>query len=100
MSTATAAARVGVCLEYQRLLNSCQTALATWQQHRSVVVRGSIVPARIRAENKRLQARYAQAYATLESHEQTCVSCQYISKVGGLDFESMYRALDEQRQFG
>jgi hypothetical protein len=30
----------------------------------------------------------------LESHEQFCQHCQYVSKVGGLDFESMASALN------
>jgi hypothetical protein len=101
MSTATAAVRVGVCLEYQRLLDSCQKALAAWQHHRTVMERGSVIVSdRTRGLGKRLQADYAQAYMALESHEQVCVSCQYVAKVGGLDFESLYSALDPQRHFG
>jgi hypothetical protein len=100
-ATATATVRAGVCLEYQRLLDSCQRALAAWQHHRTVMERGSVVAsARTRGQGKRLQVQYAQAYAALESHERVCVSCQYVAKVGGLDFESLYSALDRQSHFG
>jgi hypothetical protein len=98
MSTA-AAPRIGVCAEYQQLLDSCQRTLATWQQYRSVAERHSMVNPRVRGQLKRLQGNYSRAYALLEAHERTCLSCQYISKVGGLDFESLSSALDMQRRF-
>ena len=91
--TSSVAPRIGVCPEYQRLLHSCQTALAAWQQRQSLAGRGRIRAPRMRLELKRLQDQYAQASAQLESHEQFCQTCQYISKVGGLDFESMASAL-------
>jgi hypothetical protein len=99
MSTATAP-RIGVCTEYQRLLDSCQKALAVWQQQRSLAVRHPLATPRMRGQLKRLQAEYARACALLETHERACVSCQYISKVGGLDFESLSSALHQQRRFG
>jgi hypothetical protein len=99
MSTATAP-RVGLCVEYQRLLDSCQKALATWQQYRSLAERQAMVSPRVRGQLRRLQGHYSRAYAMLETHERICVQCQYISKVGGLDFESLSSALDLQRRFG
>jgi hypothetical protein len=99
MSTA-AAPRIGVCTEYQCLLDSCQKALAAWQQQRSFAVRHTLGAPRIRGQLKRLQAEYARACALLETHERACVSCQYLSKVGGLDFESLSSALHQQRRFG
>lgn len=99
MSTATAP-RVGFCVDYQHLLDSCQKTLAAWQQYRSLVERHSMVSPRIRGQLKRLQGQYSRAYAMLETHERICVNCQYISKVGGLDFESLLSALDLRRHFG
>ncbi|MGC2764596.1 MAG: hypothetical protein WB607_03745 [Candidatus Acidiferrum sp.] len=99
MSTVTGP-RVGLCVEYQHLLDSCQKALATWQQYRSAVERQSMVNSRVRGQLKRLQGQYSRAYAMLETHERICVHCQYISKVGGLDFESLSSALDLHRRFG
>jgi hypothetical protein len=92
MSTAVAS-RIAVCPEYQRLLNSCQTALSMWQRKRTHAER-SLAGPRVRSQLKQLQEQYARAYAALEGHEQFCQTCQYISKVGGLDFESMASALD------
>jgi hypothetical protein len=93
MSPATAPL-LGVCPEYQRLLQSCQKALAVWQQRRTRVERGPLAAARARANFKRLQSDYARMCTQLESHEQFCQHCQYVSKVGGLDFESMASALN------
>jgi hypothetical protein len=33
----------------------------------------------------------------LEKHEQACQLCQYISKIGGLDFESMSHAVSAHK---
>ncbi len=98
MSTA-AAPRIGVCVEYQRLLDSCQRTLAAWQQ-RALADRHSLGSPRMRVQLQRLQAEYAEAYTRLETHEGSCVVCQYISKVGGLDFESLSTALHEHERFG
>jgi hypothetical protein len=92
MSSAVAP-RIGVCSEYQRLLHSCQIALSAWQQRQSLVSRDPIAAPKLRPQLRRLQNQYAQASAELENHEQFCQTCQYISKVGGLDFESMASAL-------
>jgi hypothetical protein len=92
MSTAVAP-RISVCPEYQRLLHFCQSALEMWQRKRTYAERTLAGP-RVRSQLKQLQDGYARAYAALESHEQFCQTCQYISKVGGLDFESMASALD------
>jgi hypothetical protein len=93
MSTAVAP-RLAVCPEYQRLLYSCQSFLAAWQQQRTRAERGPMAANRHHIQLKRLQDEYSRARATLESHEQCCQTCQYIAKVGGLDFESMANALN------
>jgi hypothetical protein len=93
MSTAVAP-RMAVCPEYQRLLHSCQQALAVWQQRRTRAERNPLGGVRVRAELKHLQDEYGSAYAQLENHEKFCQACQYVSKVGGLDFESMASALN------
>jgi hypothetical protein len=93
------APRLVVCLEYQRLLHSCQKSLAAWQQHRTLLQRDSFNALRLRDKVARLQEEYGRAYAMLENHEQHCRECQYIAKVGGMDFESMANALDRRRPF-
>lgn len=92
MSTALTS-RIAVCVEYQRLLHSCQKALAAWQQRQTAAQRNSFSQQNAREVN-RLQREYAGSYALLESHERYCQTCQYISKVVGLDFESMSNALN------
>jgi hypothetical protein len=87
------ASRIAVCPEYQHLLHSCQKALAAWQQRQTVTQRDSFSERNAR-EMQQLQREYAGSYAQLESHERSCQTCQYISKVGGLDFESMSNALN------
>jgi hypothetical protein len=44
-------------------------------------------------ELEQLQGAYVKTYSLLEKHEQACQLCQYISKIGGLDFESMSHAV-------
>jgi hypothetical protein len=90
--------RRGVCLEYQLLLARCQKALVSWQQRRTLLDRAAFAAESPAAALKHLQANYARAYARLENHEHSCQTCQYISKIGGLDFESMSSALDEYRR--
>jgi hypothetical protein len=92
--SAAAAPRLAVCPEYQHLLDSCQKALAAWQHRRTLAERDSFAAQRIREELKHFQEVYAKAYGLLEGHERSCQTCQYVSKVGGLDFESMSNALN------
>jgi hypothetical protein len=98
MSTAVAPQKE-VCLEYEQLLHRCQRALAAWQHRKTLAERDALGGPRYRAEAKRLMDEYARAYALLENHERCCQTCQYISKVGGLDFESMSNALDRYHHF-
>lgn len=90
--------RHGVCPEYQLLLVRCQKALASWQQRRTLVDRGAFASKNLAYSVKNLQANYARAHARLENHEHSCQTCQYISKIGGLDFDSMFSALDQYRR--
>lgn len=93
MGTAVAP-QIGLCPDYQRLLLTCQKTLATWQQLRALTERDPFVGLRLSKELQRRKDEYARAYYVLESHEQFCQACQYVSKVGGLDFESMFSALN------
>jgi hypothetical protein len=98
MSTATAP-RLIVCTEYQRLLQSCQQSLTALQQQRTLLQRRSIHAQPLREEVSRLQFEYERAYAVLEHHQQYCQECQYIAKVGGLDFETMSEAVIRRNPF-
>jgi hypothetical protein len=91
--------QTAVCPEYQLLLETCQRALATWQRQTTLASRLSFAGRHAGGDLKRLQAKYAQAYTVLEHHEQSCRTCQYVSKIVGLDFESMSSALNRYRRF-
>jgi ribosomal protein S27AE len=91
--TTEVSTRSGVCPEYQFLAEQCQKALAAWQQRRALIERASSVGKSAGMELERLQANCARANTLLENHEQNCGTCQYVSKIGGLDFESMSNAL-------
>jgi hypothetical protein len=90
--------RQGVCPEYQLLLEQCQKALVSWQQRRTLVHRAAFSSKSPAVALKNFHTNYARAHARLENHEHSCQTCQYISKIGGLDFDSMYSALDQYRR--
>lgn len=62
------------------------------------MARHTTMGSRAAVEQKRLQEQYARAYAALETHEHLCPNCQFVSKIGGLDFESMSSALNAYRR--
>lgn len=90
--------QVSLCPEYQLLLEKCQNALVSWQQRRTLIAHASLQGRSAIAELKRLQANYARAYALLDTHERSCRTCQYVSKIAGLDFDSMTTALTHYRR--
>jgi hypothetical protein len=95
--TTAAAPQLGVCREYRTLLEDCQRALVRWQQRRTHAERTGLAGPRASEELKQLQTTYAHACAALEQHEQTCTICQYVSKVAGLDFESLASVVNGAR---
>jgi hypothetical protein len=96
--TTAAVPRLGVCPEYRTLLEDCQRALVSWQQRRTSAERTGLVKGRASEELKHFQTNYAHACAMLEQHEQCCSTCQYVSKVAGLDFESLASAVNHYRR--
>jgi len=95
---AATANQLGACPEYQLLLEKCQNALVSWQQRRTIIATASLAGKSAVVELRRLQSNYARAYALLDGHEHSCRTCQYISKIAGLDFDSMSSALNEYRR--
>ena len=82
-----------VCPDYENLLQECRGALEIWQRRRAQLYRSSVNSRTMSIELEQLQGRYVKTYALLEKHEQSCQRCQYVSKIGGLDFESMSHAM-------
>jgi len=82
-----------LCPDYENLLLECRGALEVWQRRRTQLYRDSVAGRNMSIELEQLQGKYLKTYALLEKHEQSCQRCQYISKIGGLDFESMSHAV-------
>lgn len=95
---AATAPQLGTCPEYQLLLEKCQKALVSWQQRRTILAHASLAGKDAAAELRRLQDNYSRAYALLDGHEHSCRTCQYIAKIGGLDFDSLSTALTHYRR--
>ena len=91
--TALALPHAPVCSDYENLLQECRGALETWQRRRTQLYRDSVNSRSMSAELEQLQGTYVRTDALLERHEQSCQRCQYVSKIGGLDFESMSHAM-------
>lgn len=85
--------RTPVCPDYENLLQECRGALEVWQRRRTQLYRDSRNVRNMSMELEQLQGKYVKTYALLEKHEQSCQRCQYVSKIGGLDFESMSHAV-------
>jgi hypothetical protein len=64
-----------VCGEYQRLLEPCESALKTWNEHRSKFCRSRLIGKKEGDALLRLQAKYARAYALLQRHTHNCLRC-------------------------
>jgi len=81
------------CPDYENLLQECRGALETWQRRGTQLYRDNVRGRSMSIELEQLQGKYVKTYALLERHEQSCQRCQYVSKIGGLDFESMSHAV-------
>ena len=78
--------KTAICTDYERLLFTCQKALDTWREQRERVVTNGVSNKRASAELLRLQADYAHAYSRLESHEDKCNLCRFVSKIGSRNY--------------
>jgi hypothetical protein len=91
--TTSVSPQTAVCPDYEHLLQECRGALETWQRRRTELYRNAVNSRKMSIELEQLQGAYVKTYSLLEKHEQACQLCQYISKIGGLDFESMSHAV-------
>ena len=71
--------RIGLCDEYERLLEASHRAMRTWNEQRLIIcgsgARGREVDLQLLTE----QAKYAKAQAQLQKHIRECVRCQFAS---------------------
>jgi hypothetical protein len=78
-----------VCLEYERLLIACQKTLEAWR-NKSKEITGSRSSSREATDKLlRLQADYAKAYSRLETHQNKCELCRFVSEIRDRNSESI-----------
>jgi hypothetical protein len=98
MST-TLAVKIAACSEYERLLEECQEALETWNQQRAEIYDSGLRGKRIDDELRRLQAKFARAYALLQNHAKNCMSCEFESRDEGSDSGNKSRGFAEHELY-
>lgn len=74
--------KMGICEEYQTLLEECEGALAIWNEHRAEVVQSRLVTQEAGDELLRLQANYARAHTLLQNHSRHCAFCRLVAGLG------------------
>jgi hypothetical protein len=84
--------RTAICTDYEKLLFACHKALGSWQAAREEVATNGFSGKKKSDELLRLQADYARAYARLESHEDKCELCRFVSKIGGRNYAAISTA--------
>ncbi|HTZ48740.1 MAG TPA: hypothetical protein VMH20_14185 [Verrucomicrobiae bacterium] len=91
--------RTAICIDYERLLYACQRALENLHQLQKQIA--SLSPGDAEASNQllRLEAAYARAFAHLESHDEQCQLCRFVSKLAHRNFSSSSIAGLEKKSF-
>jgi hypothetical protein len=74
--------KTAFCTEYEKLLFACQKALEDWRTRREEVEAIGFVSKRTADDLVKLQTNYARAYTKLESHEDFCELCQFVTRIG------------------
>jgi hypothetical protein len=91
--------KTAVCSEYESLLEECQSALESWNQQRAEIFDSGLRGKRLDDELRRLQARFARAYAVLQKHAKDCVLCQFMPRINGDDSESNSQAVSGSKLY-
>jgi hypothetical protein len=89
--------RTAICTDYENLLFVCQKALESWRNRREEVVTDGFASKQTADELLRLQAEYGRAYSRLETHEDRCELCRFVSKIGGRNYSSISTAALEKK---
>ena len=71
--------RIGVCDEYERLLEASHRAMRTWNEQRMIICQSGARGREVDLQLLREQAKYAKAQAQLQKHIRECVRCQCAS---------------------
>jgi hypothetical protein len=73
--------RTAVCTAYEKLLEECQHALMMWNQRRIEIHDSGLHGKAVDDELRKLQARYAKAYARLRNHVHDCETCKWVLEI-------------------
>lgn len=91
--------RTAICTDYEKLLFAYQRALEKLHHRRQQVAARGFAGKNIGDELLRLEAAYARTYAHLESHDERCPLCRFVSKLGHRNFSSSSIAGLEKKPF-
>jgi hypothetical protein len=91
--------KTAICTDYETLLYACQKALENWRVRREEVATLGYASKTTADQLVRLQADYARAYSHLESHDDRCELCRFVSKIGGRNYGSVSTAALEKKSF-
>ena len=89
--------KTAICSEYENLLFECQKALVNWRDRREQVASFGFASKKTSDELLKLQACYARAYSRLESHDEKCELCRFVSKIGGRNHAAITTAALERK---
>jgi hypothetical protein len=91
--------KTAICTDYEKLLFACQRALEILAHRRQQIAAFGFAGKNIGDELLCLEAAYARAYAHLESHDENCRLCRFVSKLGHRNFSSSSLAELEKKSF-
>ena len=91
--------KTAFCTEYEKLLFACQKALENWRARREEVEVIGFVSKRTADDLVKLQTDYARAYSKLESHEDFCELCQFVTKIGQQNVAGISMTAPESKYF-
>jgi hypothetical protein len=89
--------KTAICTDYESLLFAGQKALESWRVRREEVASLGFASKQTTDELGRLQADYARAYSRLESHEDRCELCRFVSKLSGRNYAAISTAFLERK---
>lgn len=91
--------RTAICTDYEHLLFACQRAFQNFQRRREEVAAQGFADEDTTVELRCLEVAYVRAYARLESHDEHCQLCRFVSKLGGRSLSRSSVAAMEKKSF-
>lgn len=91
--------RTAICSDYEKLLFACQRELENLLHLQQQIASLPFADAHTSNQLLRLEAAYARAYAHLESHDEDCQLCHFVSKLGHRNLSSSSIAGLQKKSF-